>query len=221
MILAMARPDERKNFHTLIKAYGQDEELIDLANLVLIIGTRTGIAHMKKHEKEVMQTVLMLIDEYDLYGNVSYPKQHESADVPEIYRMAVLSGGVFINPAVTEPFGLTLLEAAATGLPLVATRDGGPREIIGKCLNGILVDPLDPLEMAKALKRILKSSTLWFGLSANGLAGVQDFFSWPVHAGTYLESLKGLVRSGSDISHTKDRRATGLLSHGKGLQDDR
>ena len=51
--------------------------------------------------------------------------------------------GVFVNPALTEPFGLTLLEAGATGLPIVATNDGGPRDIIANCDNGLLIDPLD------------------------------------------------------------------------------
>ena len=50
---------------------------------------------------------------------------------------------MFINPALTEPFGLTLLEAAASGLPIVATNDGGPRDIIANCQNGLLIDPLD------------------------------------------------------------------------------
>mgnify|MGYP000069541195 CR=1 FL=1 len=46
------------------------------------------------------------------------------------------NGGVFINPALTEPFGLTLLEAAASGLPVVATENGGPVDIIANCKNG-------------------------------------------------------------------------------------
>ena len=41
------------------------------------------------------------------------------------YRIAALTRGVFVNPALTEPFGLTLIEAAASGLPIVATEDGG------------------------------------------------------------------------------------------------
>ncbi len=63
--------------------------------------------------------------------------------MPELYRLAAASKGVFINPALTEPFGLTLLEAGATGLPIVATNDGGPRDIIANCRNGLLIDPLD------------------------------------------------------------------------------
>ncbi len=42
--------------------------------------------------------------------------------VPALYRLAAARGGVFVNPALNEPFGLTLLEAAACGLPVAATR---------------------------------------------------------------------------------------------------
>jgi sucrose-phosphate synthase len=72
------------------------------------------------------------------------PKHHRRDEVPVMYRAGcAASRGVFINPALTEPFGLTLIEAAASGLPIVATADGGPKDIVGNCHNGYLVDPLD------------------------------------------------------------------------------
>ena len=58
---------------------------------------------------------------------------------------------MFVNPALTEPFGLTLIEAAASGLPFVATEDGGPRDIVANCKSGVLVDPLDSQALAEAL----------------------------------------------------------------------
>ena len=54
----MARPDERKNFLTLIRAYGEDEALRREANLVLIIGTRTGVANMGGHEQVVLENIV-------------------------------------------------------------------------------------------------------------------------------------------------------------------
>ena len=63
-----------------------------------------------------MTDLLMAIDRHDLYGSVAVPKHHRNEDVPELYRLAVRRRGVFVNPALTEPFGLTLIEAAASGL---------------------------------------------------------------------------------------------------------
>jgi len=85
---------------------------------------------------------LLLFDKYDLYGCAASPKHHESEHIEDLFRMAVKTKGVFVNPALTEPFGLTLIEAAACGLPIVATEDGGPRDIVALCKNGVLIGPL-------------------------------------------------------------------------------
>lgn len=143
MILALSRPDERKNILGLIEAYGESPELQERANLVIVAGTRDDIREMERGPQTVLKDILLLIDYYDLYGKTAIPKQHRQEEVEEIYRLAANSRGVFINPALTEPFGLTLLEAAASGLPLVATENGGPVDIIGNCNNGLLIDPLD------------------------------------------------------------------------------
>jgi len=123
---------------------------------------------------------------------VAVPKHHSAEEVPEIYPLASASRGVFINPALTEPFGLTLLEAAASGLPLVATESGGPVDIIGNCENGLLVDPLDRDAIAEALIKILKESKTWERFSGNGLAGVREHYSWEAHAEAYLEQVRPL-----------------------------
>jgi sucrose-phosphate synthase len=76
VVLAMSRPDAKKNIATLVKAFGENKMLRELANLVLIMGNRTSIDHLAKGSQQVISTVLKLIDEYDLYGSVSYPKAH-------------------------------------------------------------------------------------------------------------------------------------------------
>ncbi|KAK8454340.1 hypothetical protein SEVIR_5G435000v4 [Setaria viridis] len=129
MILALSRPDPKKNITTLVKAFGECRPLRELANLTLIMGNRDDIDNMSAGNASVLTTVLKLIDKYDLYGSVAFPKHHNQADVPEIYRLAAKMKGVFINPALVEPFGLTLIEAAAHGLPIVATKNGGPVDI--------------------------------------------------------------------------------------------
>jgi sucrose-phosphate synthase len=110
MILALARPDPKKNITTLLKAFGECAPLRELANLTLIMGNRDDIDQMSGSNGMVLTTALKLIDKYDLYGQVAYPKHHKQFDVPEIYRLAAKTKGVFINPALVEPFGLTLIE---------------------------------------------------------------------------------------------------------------
>ena len=55
----------------------------------------------------MLTNILLLVDAYDLYGRVAVPKSHRAAEVADIYRLVAAGKGVFINPALTEPFGLT------------------------------------------------------------------------------------------------------------------
>lgn len=54
----------------------------------LIMGNRDDIDDMSAGNASVLTTVLKLVDKYDLYGSVAFPKHHNQADVPEIYRLA-------------------------------------------------------------------------------------------------------------------------------------
>ena len=72
IILAISRPDERKNIAALIHAYGETPELRELANLVIVVGNRDDIAAMDKGSQTVLSGLLKLIDKYDLYGHVAY-----------------------------------------------------------------------------------------------------------------------------------------------------
>ncbi|KAE8651762.1 hypothetical protein Csa_005970 [Cucumis sativus] len=185
MILALSRPDPKKNITTLLKAFGECRPLRELANLTLIMGNRDDIDEMSAGNASVLTTVIKFIDKYDLYGQVAYPKHHKQYDVPDIYRLAAKTKGVFINPALVEPFGLTLIEAAAHGLPMVATKNGGPVDIHRALNNGLLVDPHDQQAIADALLKLLSEKNLWNDCRKNGLKNIH-LFSWPAHCRTYL-----------------------------------
>jgi sucrose-phosphate synthase len=149
------------------------------------------------------------VDRYDLYGDVAYPKHHGPDEVPEIYAQAAASGGVFVNPALTEPFGLTLIEAAASGLPVVATQDGGPAEILANCRNGILVDPLSLESIQEALLKLLTDRPLWESCRANGLAGVRAHYSWEAHAARYLDLVGQVLHAARPMPQGPVRRFGG------------
>ncbi len=193
MILTMARPDERKNLEMLVRVFGESEELRERANLVMLMGCRDDLREMAASQRRVLKHVLTLIDVYDLYGKVAYPKHHHADDVPDLYRVAHSTRGVFINPALTEPFGLTLLEAAGSGVPIVATNDGGPRDIVANCQNGLLIDPLNQEEIEQALLRVLTEPDQWEAWSECGLSGTHEHYSWNRHAERYLRDVADIL----------------------------
>ncbi|HPA71847.1 MAG TPA: HAD-IIB family hydrolase [Spirochaetota bacterium] len=194
LVLALSRPDKRKNIAGLIQAYGEDLELQAMANLAVFAGIRKDIAAMEENEREVLTEMLLLMDKYDLYGRMAIPKKHDFAyEVPELYRVAASLRGVFVNPALTEPFGLTLIEASASGLPIVVTDDGGPRDIVANCKNGVIVDVGDPRQIAGAVKKIIVDGEKWKKYSSNGIRNVRKHYTWDAHVESYMEELRKLV----------------------------
>jgi len=193
MILAISRADQRKNIESLIHAFAQNIYLREHCNLVIFAGNRDDINKMDSGVKKVLTNILFLVDKYNLHGKAAYPKNHKPEEVPEIYRLAAKSKGVFVNPALTEPFGLTLLEAAASGLPLVSTNDGGPITILENCQNGLLVNPLDTAAMGTAIQSILEDKNKWLQFSKNGIKNTKKHYSWMSHSKLYIKNIKRII----------------------------
>jgi len=95
------------------------------------------------------------------------------ADAPAL----IAAGDLFVLPSLAEPFGLALLEAMALGRPVVATRAGGPVEIVEEGETGLLVPPSSPDDLAEALRRLLTDPGEGRRLGKNGRARFEDKFT--------------------------------------------
>lgn len=195
LILSIGRADKRKNFETIIQSYGQDKELQAMANLAIFAGVRKDISQMPADEQDILKNLLLLLDKYDLYGKMAIPKKNDpKLEVPEIYRTAARRKGVFINATPGENFGLTIVEAAACGLPVIASPTGGPKEILEQCNNGLLVDVENPKAIAEALKKIIADASLWEKFSTNGIVGANQLYSWTSFANEYINTINELFK---------------------------
>lgn len=210
LILAICRPETRKNIEGLIEAYGQDKELQCIANLAIFAGIRVDISDKDDAEKNTLTDMLLLMDKYDLYGKMAIPKKHEiEYEVPELYRYGASLKGVFVNPAFIEPFGLTLLEAAASGMPIIATNNGGPQDIIKNCKNGILVDVSQTKKISNAIKKIVVDPELWLKYSNNGITLSKKHYSWSTHCSNTIK----LIKNNDIITISKEKNNDSLDSY--------
>lgn len=191
-VLAIARPAPKKNLARLVEAFASDAELRRRANLVVVAGTRDDVRRAEEAEREVLTELLHLVDRHDLWGSIALPKRHAPEDVPALYRFAARRHGVFVNVALTEPFGLTLLEAAASGLPVVATADGGPRDVVATCRNGLLVDPLDTAAIARAVREALSEPSRWRSWARAGLRAARRY-TWDGHVERHVAACGRLL----------------------------
>lgn len=74
--------------YSLIRAVSVINEVTFFIMQTLIMGTRDDIDDMSSTNASVLLSILKLIDKYDLYGQVAFPKHHKQADVPDIYHLA-------------------------------------------------------------------------------------------------------------------------------------
>jgi sucrose-phosphate synthase len=212
LILSVGRPDLRKNFETLIKSYGEDKTLQSMANLAIFAGVRKDISLMGSDEKDTLTNLLLLLDKYDLYGKVAIPKEIDPViDVSEIFRLAARKKGVIIDVNTGENFDLSIIEAAACGLPAIAAQTGIAAEIMSRCNNGLQVDVEEPIALAEALKRMIADHVLWERCSSNGIVASNQFYSWHQHIDKYLELIEGLCQQkDTNIRITKPKTAFGI-----------
>lgn len=143
-VLYVGRVDPEKSIGNVVTAFAGVVEEVPDAELV-IVGDGTDRRHL-----------LDLVQALGIEKNVKFPGRIMPPDVTEIYR----SGTVFVTASETETQGIVLIEAAATGLPLVAVDAGAVRELCQDKKNGFLCQPGDILGMTKALVKILQNPEL-------------------------------------------------------------
>ena len=192
LILAIARPVRKKNLPALVEIYARTPALRDRADLAVVAGLRDGVDDGPAEQVEVHRALLAAVDRHGLWGRVALPKRHGPGDVPGLYALAAERRGVFANPALTEPFGLTLLEAARAGLPVVATDRGGPADIVGQLGHGAVADPSDHAAFGAAIARLVEDRGAWDAASASARrnAGALD---WARYAERSMEVYRSLT----------------------------
>lgn len=191
MIFTISRLDYRKNLISLVKAFAYEKELQEMANLVMVTGS---LGKMGENEQILMDEIETVISKHNLCDKVCIVKHLKyKTEGGEIYRIVYDSRGVFVNPAYHEPFGITIIEAAATGIPVVATNNGGPVEILTNCKCGILVEPRDTVAIADSCKNILSNLDLWDKYSKNGVLKTNELYSWESTARKELKIFQDVI----------------------------
>jgi glycogen synthase len=101
------------------------------------------------------------------------------------------SAAVVAVPSLYEPFGLVALEAMAAGAPVVASRTGGLRDLVGGA--GLLVPPGDAPALRRALARVLEDPALAARLAAAGRARAAAT-TWDAAAAAHVDLYRDLLR---------------------------
>jgi sucrose-phosphate synthase len=184
-LTVIARPDPQKNVPAALRIFAE-AGLRDRVNLLLFIGQRQSSGELDADSLKLFTELLWLIDEHDLYGRVAYPKTHTADIIAAAYQHTVRSGGAMLALSKHENFGLTLVEAAAAGAPVVSSGAGGMADILDTCGHGIIVDPEDSAAAAARIIGLLGDRKQWLSLSGAGRRAAPRHYTWAAHVESYL-----------------------------------
>ncbi|MFZ0314377.1 MAG: glycosyltransferase family 1 protein [Candidatus Korobacteraceae bacterium] len=172
--------DRRKNVATLVDAFARLPK--EAPPLVLAGEHKWEFAASSKQ-----------IAALGLAERVLRPGAIADEDLPALYQGAV----ALVHPSRYEGFGLQVVEAMASGIPVLASRSSSLPEVLGGC--GLLFDPEDPASIAAQMERIACDQNLRTGLMASGRERAR-FFSWRKAAEQTLRLYLGLLGRGDEIA---------------------
>jgi sucrose synthase len=192
-IFSMARLDRIKNLTGLVECFGKSEALQERCNLIIVAGKLRVEDSTDNEEKDEIVKLYRLLEQYDLNGKFRWlGVRLAKGDSGEIYRVIADHQGVFVQPALFEAFGLTILEAMISGVPTFGTQFGGPLEIIQDKKNGFLINPTQQEEMAQKILDFVskcdQNPSYWEEIAHQGIERVYSTYTWKIHT-TRLLSL--------------------------------
>jgi glycosyltransferase involved in cell wall biosynthesis len=169
-LLFVGRLVEKKGVPYLIHAMGHLRTLSPMTKLLLV------------GDGPERSAVEALVSELGLDANVEFAGAVPNDQLPTYYA----SADIFVAPSVvstegdTEGLGVVILEAAASGLPIVASDIGGITDIVQHEQTGLLVEPGDPQAIALAVNRLINDDVLRQTQARSARELVTRRYSWDV-----------------------------------------
>ena len=91
---------------------------------------------------------------------------------------AYASADVFVFPSTTDTFGNVVIEAQASGVPVIVSDTGGPKELVESNVNGVVTKSHDVDDLARAIRDLVKNKRKREEMSRQARQAVVDR-SWP------------------------------------------
>lgn len=204
-VVMSSRLDAKKNIGAVFEAYIQSEELRSKARLALFVrGIEDPYAELDsipESDRGVMESILARIDAAGIRDRVDFFDIQSQLQLAGAYRFFGNRGSVFVLSSYYEPFGLAPIEAAACGLAVVATRNGGPSDIFSDG-SAVLIDPADPADIAHGILQALENHSRY---AEQGKNRVLSRYTWDQTARGYLEVIERNLARPTRSAETPNR----------------
>ena len=160
----------------LVEHKGQDQTLRALA---LLRDREPNLRYAIAGSGMYGNNLRALAAELGVEDRVHFLGRVDDADLPALYNVAeIYVGASRVAVDHVEGFGISLVEASATSLPVIAGREGGMPEAVEEGVTALLADPYDPESLAGAIERVLRSPELASQLGRAGRRVAESKYSW-------------------------------------------
>jgi sucrose synthase len=217
LVFSMARLDRIKNLSGLVEWFGRSERLREAANLLLVTGAIHPDLSADDEERAQIVRVHELMNEYGLDSQMRWVTNSDRVIGGELYRIVADRRGAFVQPALFEAFGLTVVESMVCGLPTFATCFGGPSEIIEHGVSGFHIDPNHgdqaADEIAGFFERCAEDPERWEAVSRAGIERVNRRYTWRLYAERLmtLSRIYGFWKYVTNLERAETRRYLEML----------
>jgi len=171
IVLYVGRIDQDKNLEVLIRAI--PEVLKKINAHFVVAGSGKDLVKIKKLTQD-----LKIDQQISFLGLVD----HHSEDLPQLYQVSE----VFVIPSPHETQSMVVMEAMASGLPIIGPDSGALPELIKNGQNGFLFEPADSVDLATKIIKILQDKDLRNKMKINSLKMISSH--------QYQESIKKIKR---------------------------
>jgi mannosylfructose-phosphate synthase len=182
-ILALGRLATNKGYDLLIEGFAVTAQRIPNAVLLLAVGGKK----MDKQERKILAELKAIVKKHQLGKRVKFSGFISDEDLPDYYRAADL----FVLSSRYEPFGMTAIEAMASGTPTVVTIHGGLFRAVSFGRHALFGDPFDREDLGIMMMKPLKHAELRTRLTRMGAHKARSLFTWTGIAQQLISLVEG------------------------------
>jgi len=173
VIVFVGRLEESKGVYLLMEAWKQIVTCCEKVCLVIV-----GVGSEEKKLKDMM-------NKEDIRSVIFVGKTERVSQYLQ-------AADIFVLPSIKEGFSNALLEAMASGLPVVATRLGGQAQLVKNGINGILIEPKNVNQIKEAVLNLLRNEGRWQLMGKKARAMVVDNYSLDLCIKRYIQLYNAL-----------------------------
>lgn len=179
LVLYLGRFDYRKGVENLVKA------------IPLVLQQNEDVKFLLVGKGPFENALKNLAVKLRVKDSIIFHPSVSDFDLPKYYAAA----DVFVFPSLWEGFGLSLLEALASGKAIISTNVSAIPEIITHNKTGLLVEPKNHKQIAEAIVKVLKHRNYLINLGIEGRKEMESKFNWDITSNEILKLYESLINN--------------------------